>query len=71
MFLWSRFKETTKLCFRAFKIIMVKCGEISVADPELNLGGVFLESRRAEWGGYGRGVPCRWWGFGGPPPRKF
>ena len=42
----------------------------TVADPELNLGG-FLEARRAEWGGYGRGVPSRWWGFGGPPPRKF
>ena len=45
----------------------------TVADPELNLGGGggFLEDRRAEWGGYGRGVPSRWWGFGGPPPRKF
>ena len=43
----------------------------AVADPERNLGGGALEARRAEWGGYGRGFPSRWWGFGGPPPRNF
>ena len=49
----------------------------AVADPELNLGGprtpppLNLEARRAEWGGYGRGVPSRWWGFGGLPRENF
>ena len=51
-----------KLFQRSHSVILLK----TVADPELNLGGG-LEAWRGEWGGYGRGVPSRCWGFGGLP----